>query len=112
MIYGGYTSEDFGVFLDTAESVELGGDGACTLPLPPLPYGTDQNIGVVDSQGRALSCGGQINPDAGHCYVYNKETDAWEDGPNMRYARSAGAKSVKLTDGRYFVIGETGSDSA
>ena len=114
MIFGGYTSENFGTFLDSAESVDLGGDGACTGPQTPLPFefGTDQNMGLVDSDGNVLSCGGQLAPDRGGCVVYNKETDAWEDGPNMRYERGAGAKSVRLTDGRYFIIGNTGSDPA
>ncbi len=98
--------------MDTAETVELGGDGTCTGPITPLPYGTDQNIGLVDSDGNIVSCGGQLTPDQGHCYIYNQETAVWEDGPNMRYARGAGAKSVKLTDGRYFIIGETGDDPA
>ena len=76
MIFGGYTSENFGTFLDSAESVDLGGDGACTGPQTPLPFefGTDQNMGLVDSDGNVLSCGGQLAPDRGGCVVYNKET--------------------------------------
>lgn len=114
MIFGGYTSENFGTFLDTAESVELGGDGACTGPQTPLPFGVDQNVGLVTTDGNILSCGGSTCfPDACPCVVYNRETDAWDDYfTNMRYARSGGSSSVRLTDGRYFIIGETGDDPA
>ena len=54
MAIGGYTSENFGTFLNDVESVELGGDGSCTGPLTPMnyQYGVDGNIGLVTSDGR------------------------------------------------------------
>ena len=113
MTFGGYSSENFGTFFDYAETVLLDGDGStCTGPMTPLPFYNDQNIGLVDSNGNILSCGGQFSSDRGHCIVYNKETDTWEDGPNMRYPRGAGGKAARLSDGRYFIIGATGSDPA
>ena len=69
---------------------------------------------TVTTDGNILSCGGSTCfPDACPCVVYNRETDAWDDYfTNMRYARSGGSSSVRLTDGRYFIIGETGDDPA
>merc|ERR1712117_985150 len=77
-------------------------------------YGVDGNIGLVTSDGRILSCGGSTCfPDACNCVVYNKTTDAWTDYfTNMRYGRTCCTASVRLTDGRYFIIGMSGDDPA
>ena len=80
---GGYTSENFGTYLNAVESVELGGDGTCSRPIAPMnyQYGVDQNVGLVTSDGRILSCGGNpCNLEPCPCVVYNKTTDAWTGG--------------------------------
>ena len=80
---GGYTAENFGTYLNAEESVELGGDGTCTGPIAPMnyQYGVDQNVGLVTSDGRILSCGGNpCNLEPCPCEVYNKTTDAWTGG--------------------------------
>ncbi len=66
---GGYNYS----YLANVESVDLGG-GDCTLDLPPLPFGNEQNIGLVNSDGDVMSCGGTMTPRPREdmCLVYNR----------------------------------------
>ncbi len=39
------------------------------------------------------------------CLKYDRLLDEWVEGPMMNYRRYNGGTSVRLTDGRYFVMG-------
>ncbi len=100
-IMGGTSS--IGTF-SSVETVDLREDASCTVEEESLPEAIYANIGVVDRDGNPMSCGGTLE-DPSQCIMYNMELDEWVDGPSMNYERDLGGTSVRLSDGRYFVIG-------
>ncbi len=102
---GGYVGRDSYSRPDrSVETVDLRTDPACTLPQTNLPDENYFNFGIVDRDGNPMSCGGQV-ADPSSCLLFSKELDQWVEGPRMNYARNDGGTSVRLSDGRYFVIG-------
>ena len=101
LIIGGYAGD----YLSSVETVDLREDFSCSTQQTDLPYYNAYNIGMSDQDGNPMSCGGnQLDYDSG-CLVYIKELDQWEEGPSMNFLRDMGSTSVRLSDGRYFVIG-------
>ncbi len=101
MIIGGYAGD----YLSSVETVDLREDSSCSTQQTDLPYYNAYNIGMRDQDGNPMSCGGNQLDYASGCLVYIKELDQWEEGPSMNFLRDMGSTSVRLSDGRYFVIG-------
>lgn len=59
---------------------------------------------MTDPDGNPVFCGGTINRDTDkNCFVYQNGT--WADAPyNMTQRHSIG-RSVRLDDGRYWILG-------
>ncbi len=46
------------------------------------------------------------------CLTYNTETGDWDDeGVRMNFGRGTGPDSIRLSDGRFFVTGDSDSTS-
>ena len=76
----------------------------------PLPESNADNIGLTDSSGRPMSCGGRDVADSRACVVLYADDgpmgqSQWVDGPSMLYDRPFTGVSVLLSDGRYLVSG-------
>ncbi len=100
-IMGGTSS--VGTYIRSVETLDLREDASCTVEEASLPVATYANFGVVDRDGNPMSC--VTVEDPSQCILYNMELDEWVDGPSMNYERNLGGTSVRLSDGRYFIIG-------
>ncbi len=92
--------------LDNVEVVSLDGSLDCGFQ-PDLPFPNEELVAVVNSEGRPMACGGQLAADKTSCLVYDVDAGIWRDGPNMLNPRSFGPDSVRLSDGRYWITGDS-----
>ena len=69
-----------------------------------MPEEADFMVGVTDSQGNPMACGGNNILDPSTCYRYSFEDESWSDGPSLLEGR-AFASSARLSDGSYWVTG-------
>ncbi len=70
-----------------------------------LCHGITENFIVVKKANSFSFHAWHLPQYASGCLVYIKELDQWEEGPSMNFLRDMGSTSVRLSDGRYFVIG-------
>ncbi len=92
--------------LDNVEVVSLDGSLDCGFQAD-LPFPNEELVAVVDSEGQPMACGGQLATDKTSCLVYDASAGIWRDGPNMLNPRSFGPDSVRLSDGRYWITGDS-----
>ncbi len=92
--------------LDNVEVVSLDGSLDCGFQAD-LSFPNEELVAVVNSEGRPVACGGQLAADKTSCLVYDAGAGVWRDGPNMLNPRSFGPDSVRLSDGRYWITGDS-----
>ncbi len=90
--------------LDDVEVISLGDILACS-HIADLPIPNHDIIAVIDSHGRPLACGGR-HSDPDECLVYKADINLWTHGPTMKFSRSYGPNSIRLSDGRYWISGD------
>lgn len=89
-----------------AEVVQLGAGGeVLDCPdLPDLPRADKGLIALADGGGRPVVCGGAENPSPTSCLVL--DGGAWAGAPFAMGVRHRYGASVRLGDGRYWVLGD------
>ncbi len=106
MLIGGLSGT---AYQSTVETVDIGGTSglqSCSTNQKPLPQANGYPVGILDGAGYPLACGGMNIPDPAQCNLYTNEFNIWVDeGPVMTYPRDDGGTSVRLSDGRFLVIG-------
>ncbi len=99
MIVGGKGRKDVQFYgLDVAQPL-----GDCD-SFADAPFETHQAIGLRDSNGKPMVCGGSKNPNQKSCYVYEIANNTWTQGPNLKRKRVA-ASTTCLDDGVCWVFG-------
>ncbi len=92
--------------LDNVEVVSLDGSLKCGFQAD-LPFPNEELVAVVNSEGQPMACGGQLATDRTSCLVYDAGAGVWREGPNMLNPRSFGPDLVRLSDGRYWITGDS-----
>ncbi len=107
LIIGGYNT----VVLDDADVVQVttSDDDLECAHLASLPYPGTFFVGLLDSENRPVVCGGGDDvPNPNACLYYDRDVGDWVSGPdNVIRARHHSA-TVRLSDGRFWIVGGEG----
>ena len=113
MVIGGY--QDEGSYTADVEVLKIStpyvGNSDCDKPVDYVDEVTSP-VGITDSQGQPLVCGGDFATDGQACFSYPAEEDAWIPAEvstvNPRYFSGV----AKLSDGRYWITGGGNSSAS
>ncbi len=78
--------------------------GDCDTQIAEVPYEPIYGIGLLDSNGDPMVCGGSKMPGQKSCHVYHAANNTWSTGPSLKRKR-VGASAACLADGICWVFG-------
>ncbi len=100
-VLGGFDGFDRTGVVDPIRMSPFGDSQPCS-PVPPLPVPNTFVTALTDAAGRPMACGGGADE---NCVVFDPELYSWVDFPESLLEERYHPATVRLTDGRYWIIG-------